>query len=294
MAAFQWLFADAAAQSTCASTINTTQTTITLASSAAFPVPGASQQFAAIIIDTGNPSYSSSNPLATPYEYVYCTGNSANTLTVTRGQAGTSAQSFYAAATIAAIPLAEALTAAFGRVDTVNQTPNLGAGPIKIAETVLGASQASITFSAIPSGFRNLRVTVTARSDGTGVGDLILLPNADSTAADYNEQIVVLDAATAPSVSQNLGATAYFHIGALATSSVTANLFSAHEFYVHNYASASLFKTILAQGGYADSGGGHARDTTATWAAITAISSLKIQAFSGNLISGTVATLWGE
>lgn len=113
------LFANAVASSTCASAINNSQTTITLQSTSGFLVPAASQQFSATILDSGNPAYNANNPLATPYEYVYCTGNNqgTNTLTVQRGQAGTSGRAFFAGATVSATLLADDLVGAFMRID---------------------------------------------------------------------------------------------------------------------------------------------------------------------------------
>lgn len=170
----QWVFLDAAAQSTAPGAITNVATTIVLASSAAFGNPTGGQQIGLVILDSGNVSWNATNPLATPYEYVYETGNvvGTNTITVTRARAGTTAKAFSAGATIAAVMLAEALaadgTGAFSRTDAANFTPNLGIGPVKISEVVTTAGQASVTFSSIPSGFRHLRILYAARDSGAG------------------------------------------------------------------------------------------------------------------------------
>lgn len=106
--------------STCASPINNSQTTAVLASTSGFPVPLAFQQFSALLLDTGDPAYltktnNGQNPLAVNNEYVFVTGNNqgTNTLTWIRGQEGSTAKSFFAGATVAAMPLPSDLTQSF-------------------------------------------------------------------------------------------------------------------------------------------------------------------------------------
>lgn len=116
--------ADAQATSTAPSAITTSQTTITLVSSAGFPVPATGQQYT-VRIDT--------TPISTVYEYALVTGNNTgtNTLTVTRGQYGTSAQSFATGATVSYVLTWEQLTAMFPRVDYGSANPGVvGVGSI--------------------------------------------------------------------------------------------------------------------------------------------------------------------
>lgn len=78
-----------------------------------------------IILDSGNPAYSASNPLATPYEYQPITSISGNVLTInsgTRGNyAGTTPHAYFAGATVAAIMLAESLTPNTGAVARIDK-----------------------------------------------------------------------------------------------------------------------------------------------------------------------------
>lgn len=110
------LLANAPAQTTVSGSITAGATSIAALSTANFPVPSAGQQFTFLLIDSGNPAYSVNTPLATPYEYVYCTTNTVGTNTLgglTRGVAGTSAHAFFAGATLAYALLADDLTASF-------------------------------------------------------------------------------------------------------------------------------------------------------------------------------------
>jgi hypothetical protein len=148
----QNLFVNAAAQSTCSSTITAGQTTIVLASTAGFGTVLAGQQMGAIILDTGAPGgFSAGNPLATTYEYIYITGNNTgtNTLTVTRG-AESGANSFYAGATVISTLLAGILTGSMARLDTTsifaqgwataNNNPTLTNVPAGISNSQLGGN----------------------------------------------------------------------------------------------------------------------------------------------------------
>src|SRR5258708_29594188 len=84
------LLANAPAQTTVPGTITAGATSIVCASTANLPVPAANQQFTFLILDAGNVAWNPSTPLATPFEYVWCTTNTvgSNTLSgLTRGVA---------------------------------------------------------------------------------------------------------------------------------------------------------------------------------------------------------------
>jgi|ERR1041385_4783644 hypothetical protein len=152
----QRLFMAAGGQSTCASPINNSQVTVVLQSTSGFPAPLSFQQFSAIILDSGNPAWDPDNPLATPYEYVFCTGNNTgtNTLTITRGQEGTTGHAFSAGATVAGIMLPSDFTASF---------------PQKLGENTLTGLSTTLGTFTIPSGWRSLRIKGNAQGNGAQV-----------------------------------------------------------------------------------------------------------------------------
>jgi hypothetical protein len=149
---------------TCNSAIPAGATSITLANTAGIGTVLANQQMGAVILDTGNPGYSAANPLATNYEYIYITGNNltTNTLTITRGQDGSSATSFFAGATIIPTLLAGALTAAMARLDmtglftqgfgTASNTPTLSNVPAGISNPTLGGNNIAGTIRLDTTG----------------------------------------------------------------------------------------------------------------------------------------------
>jgi hypothetical protein len=144
------LFVNAAAQSTCSGTISSGATSITLLSTSAFGTMAANTQIGAIIIDTGNPAYSSTNPLATPYEYVYITANNlgTNTLTVIRAQESTSATSFFAGATVGAELLAGVLNNSMARIDMTG-----------LFTQGFGTTGSVPTLSNVPAGITNAAIS---------------------------------------------------------------------------------------------------------------------------------------
>lgn len=109
------VFANAGAQSTCASPITSSQTTVTLVSAGGFPAVPAGKVLDVIILDSGNPLFDKNNPLATPYEYQPVSGIAGNVLTfgggVRAAYAGTTPHAYLAGATVAAVILGEGISA---------------------------------------------------------------------------------------------------------------------------------------------------------------------------------------
>lgn len=151
-AALQFLFANNA-QSTLAASISAGATTVTLAAGTGtlFPSPGAGQQFALTFISaiTGIPG-----------EIVYCTARSADTLTIMRGQEGTTAQSWnvndLAANFITSGQAAQFLQNNIGGTFTGNQINLNGAGSGTISiipQSVAGTYNLNLPTSAGTSGF---------------------------------------------------------------------------------------------------------------------------------------------
>lgn len=130
-------FVDAGAQSISAGAITSAQTTLTLTSTANFAGPTTILPISIVILDSGNPAYSASNPLATPFEYQLITNNNTgtNVLTINSGvrssYAGTTPKAFFAGATVAVVLLAEDLNLLPQRFAT--QTPSSG---VSISQTI--------------------------------------------------------------------------------------------------------------------------------------------------------------
>lgn len=254
-------------QSTCASSITNAQTTAVLASTATF---GATGNYIVRIDDTGSPG-------STKFEYVLVTANNTgtNTLTFTRAQDNTSAQSFAAGATFTAY-----LTAGM-----------LGAFPIKLNEVVLGASTTSVTFSSIPQSYQHLQFDWLARGDNAAAQQFIIELNSDFTLANYNSEYFAAGGSTnqVPS-NQNMGL-----IGYLPGTGVMAGQFACGRTHFPVYAGTTAVKCyhsetftpvvsnatiqLLIAAGY--------------WNNTAAINTARFLPNIGNLIAGTVISMYG-
>lgn len=259
------LFVDAAAQSTVALAITAVQTSVTVASASGFTAPTGSQQISVVILDSGNVSWNPANPFATPYEYQTVNNVTGNVLQFGVGgagasrvvYAGTTNKAFSAGATIAAVFLAEDITASLVRLDTAlsqsltgplvvpttlggtSAPTNYGSVMMKIDEqTPAGASSIRIPASGnLPTTFRHLVIKYRLRGDAAGtVGYLLLQFNGDG-AAHYDSEVLTAISASATVVEQ-LIATAG-RVGAVTLASAAANWSSRGTINIDDYNDAN-------------------------------------------------------
>lgn len=212
------------AQSKVPASISSGATTITLTSAASFGSVGAGQQIDAIIVDTGNSGYNAATPLATPYEYVIVTAIASNVLTITRGQYGSSAASFYAGATISGTIVGQALTdpsfnslaVGAGGFTLAVPTSAIGVGgvPQKLwTATIPSGTDNAITYSSIPQSFRHLDIVWGgAWGTVTGPANLLLFVNGDTSSNYYNRQMYAFDG-NAPAQAGTTSVDPYMLIG---------------------------------------------------------------------------------
>lgn len=278
----QRLFANAGAQSTCASAITSAQTTVTLQSASGFPPVVSGQQFSVTILDSGNPAFNANNPLATPYEYQQVNAVSGNVLTFGPGggaasrvnYAGTTTKAFFAGATIALAMLAEDINASF---------------PIKLGEQVLLNPAASVTLTPPTSGFRRLLLWWKSRSDSGTLQAILMQLNGD-TAANYYSSWGEANGTAPFYTGQSLGVTSATvgHVPAAASSNwgtgrieffdpynTTQKLFLLHWLRVDGGGSGNLVN---------DFGGGE-------WSNSAAITSIVLRPAAGSFVAGSMFTL---
>jgi len=168
---------------------------------------------------------------------------------------------------------------------------------VAIAKTVLTGSQASVTFSSIPSTYTDLVVLLSARGSHTGTYTQFCVVefNADNTSL-YSRTFLEGDGSAA---SSGRFSTTYIINNALTTDTATSNTFSNMEFYVPNYTAAtnkvlsdsSASESNIASGPKAEVMAGLYRNTTA-------ISSIKLTALTpalgaSNFLSGSRFDLYG-
>jgi hypothetical protein len=284
----QRIFANAGAQSTCASPITAVQTTVTLASASGFPSPAAGQQLSVVILDSGHPSFSSSNPLATNYEYQPVTSISGNVLTFGAGVrasfAGTTPKAYQAGATVAAVWLADDVAVAF---------------PTKLADTsAVSFPTAGINFASIPQTFRSLRLEGSVQVTSAGTAADIYLQFSGDNAANYSFWQTYGDG----SVSGNaqFGApsagTAFPAFAKVPGAGLGGAFFGNFELRIQEYTSTVKYKLYLATSAYGSAGaaGGLVHRAGFWNNSAVAVTSIFLGPPGGaNFAAGSYVSLWG-
>ncbi len=173
---------------------------------------------------------------------------------------------------------------------TVNST---GGGSLtKIAETVLSAPGASVTFSAIPATYRNLVLYLTYAASVNTAPSLLLNFNGD-TSADYYAQLLY-GFNTSTAASSTLGQTAMTFISPTPINSL-AGAAAGLTFRIPNYAGTVFDKNVLGEFLRPDSASELVAGTASgVWANTAAISSIQIALSSGNFVTGSTFSLYGE
>jgi hypothetical protein len=152
-----------------------------------------------------------------------------------------------------------------------------------IATTTLGSAAASVTFSAIPATYTDLRLVVTG---GTSVsGTYAWIQYNSDTASNYSTTRLDGDGSGAAS-ARTTNATFIRNSTSLDSNPnlIITDIFS--------YA-GSTFKTCLIETAADQNGSGRVTRTVGLWRSTSAITSILFSANSGNLNAGTTATLYG-
>jgi hypothetical protein len=181
---------------------------------------------------------------------------------------------------------------AFGQIQAGDITPGT-ATMLKIAQTVLGSATASITFSSIPGTYESLMLVVHGRGDNASQQvELWLRCNGDTAGNYLTEESAAQGAAH---VASEL-ASSKVRLGYLPAATSTASLFGANRLMIPGYSRTVGYKAMLAEGADAHvfTTNGYIRTSSSGWWLNTAaITQLQILLSAGNLIAGTVATLYG-
>jgi hypothetical protein len=173
-----------------------------------------------------------------------------------------------------------------------------GGALTKIAETIVaGSNAANITFTSIPGTFRSLILEFSLQ--GTAVGatvDLYIRCNADSGAHyDWTRQAWATTAAS-PDAGTGGGDTKFVP-ARISTSGDVAQIATSGQMVFDDYARTAWYKSLRGTFNCAAAGGSgndyEAGIAGGNWKSTAAITSITILAASGNLLIGSVASLYG-
>ena len=159
---------------------------------------------------------------------------------------------------------------------------------VPIATQTLGSAAASITFSSIPGTYTDLRLVLSNAVTVAGGNDIQFRFNGD-TATNYSITGLHGSGTTATSVSTTSATVIDPDASsAVGTSATVPNLYTIDVF---SYA-GSTNKTCLVINSEDHNGTGDVGLSVALWRSTAAITSITILCGS-NLLTGTIATLWG-
>jgi hypothetical protein len=150
-----------------------------------------------------------------------------------------------------------------------------------LATTTLGSATASITFSTISGAYTDLVLVMNGKND-TQNDNWRLTLNSD-TASNYSYLYILGTSSSASSGKASNASPMY--IGGIPSSDFGTNI--AH---INNYSNTTTYKTVISRVSSA------ANDSAAwvnLWRSTSAITTIKIDCGTGNLATGTSATLYG-
>jgi len=156
----------------------------------------------------------------------------------------------------------------------------------KIADVTVGSPVTDVTFSSIPSGYTDLKLVVSARTNGTGTPAIGFYFNGSN--ANWTGRGLEGSGSTAYSFSSTSSNTF-----TLNTTSQTANTFASGEFYVPNYTSSNN-KSVSVDGVMENNAtAAYASILAQLWSSTAAVTSITIVPSSGSFATNTTATLYG-
>jgi hypothetical protein len=252
------------ASSTLNGSITNSATSLIVTSASSFPTSGNFR----IIVDN---------------EIMLVTAVSTNTFTVTRGYESTTGVSHNSGVPVTHIFTAGALSKAVGMVQLGQQT--------------LGSSVSTVTFSSIPQTYSNLIITVNARSDYSGYAQDCYTQFNGDTGANYSRCYFNANGSTS-NTGDNVS-TAQPGGFDIVSASATSGFATYGTMCIINYAGSTFVKTATIQQVSPQTlGSGSTGLVLQTnlylWNNTAAITSVLLGMVSGNFITGSVFTLYGQ
>jgi len=241
------------------------------------------------------PVYDAGTGVYIPTAGVVGAGNVSTSVTLTSGQLviGAGTTNIGISTTTATVTKLSSGTPSAATDGTDYLSPSTG--PKKIAESLLGSDQASISFTSIPSTFRHLLIIVTGRTtDAATINNIFLRFNNDS-GANYDVQRLETtnNLTTNAAVYGQTSAICGIIPGAGSSSASQAGLAT---ITCANYAGTAFFKDFSAVGGGVCGTSGSNNFTIQShgnWRSTAAINRVDLFPASNNFLTGTLASIYG-
>lgn len=161
----------------------------------------------------------------------------------------------------------------------------------KIAEVTVASPQTNIEFTSIPSGYTDLLLRISTRSDAgsTGPNDGKLTFNGSSTG--YSSRLLY-GTGSGYSSANNSGSFLYWAFLTVSTG-LTSNVFSNNDIYIPNYTSSNNKSVSI--DGVIENNATYATQiiTAGLWSNSSAITSINLTSDYGKYVAHSTATLYG-
>jgi hypothetical protein len=156
--------------------------------------------------------------------------------------------------------------------------------------TVPSGGAASITFAAIPTGYKHLQIRWISRSAvSENVGDLSYHFNGDTTTSNYAYHRLIADG----SAVYAQGSTSSNAIAFVGGNNNTTNVFSTGVLDILDYATTTKNKTSRSLSGYDNNGSGWIGMYSNLWLSTSAVNSISLFRSGNNLNQHSQFTLYG-
>lgn len=162
--------------------------------------------------------------------------------------------------------------------------------------TVGSGGSSSVTFSSIPSTYKHLQIRWIGRDSAadTGVQNVVLSFNSDTTYTNYNSHYLTGDGASA--TAGNIQVSAFYApAGLVVSNNGLASAFGAGIIDILDYANTSKYKTVRTLTGIDLNGtGGQVRLASGLWMNTAAVTNIVINVrSSGNFTQYSTFALYG-
>jgi hypothetical protein len=173
-----------------------------------------------------------------------------------------------------------------------------GGDVVVIAQQVLASNTNIITFSSIPSTYRNLRLVYQCRGTAAQVNGQMMLRFNGDTGSNYDDQSMSGSGSGTAAMAENIGSNV-IRVAFIPQASATASVPGGGTIVIPNYVGTTFNKDVVANTGYkygTSTGNLVVRTTYGAWRNSAAITSLTLQEgqYGGDMATGSVFTLYGE
>jgi hypothetical protein len=151
-------------------------------------------------------------------------------------------------------------------------------------------SSGTISFTSIPSTYRNLQIRLLSRSDSAGLNQVFIQFNTD-TGTTYSSHLLLGDGASAS--SSGTANASRMSVSLEGGASTGANIYGGAVVDIYDYTDTNKYKTLRGLGGADANGSGYVWFSSGNWRNTNAITSIQIIAENGNFTTASSFALYG-